>query len=65
MTRQGRLDYEFACKNLYPECDTRIQGDSEAEVLDMAKRHIREHHGVREYQDDVVKNLRTWIRPAV
>lgn len=63
-TRGVPLDYEFACQYLYPECDTRIKGGSREDLLEKAKQHVSEHHGVLDYQDDVVRRLRTAIRPA-
>lgn len=64
MARSDHVSYEFACQHLYPECDTRIKGESREDLLDKAKRHVSEHHGVRDYQDEVVRRLRTAIRPA-
>lgn len=58
------MSYEFACRYLYPECDTKLRAETEEEVLAMARRHLDEHHGVRDFQDETVKNLRLAIRPA-
>lgn len=56
--------YEYACENLYPDCSTTITGRSEDEVRRKAQRHIRDHHGARQGNDETVRDLIAWIRPV-
>ncbi len=65
MTTPGTpMTYEFECKHVFPDCEDKVQGASEGEVLERAARHADEHHGVRQLEDEVVQRVRTSIRPA-
>lgn len=56
--------YEYACQNVYADCSTTIDGESEEEVQRKALQHIREHHGALESNEETVRSLLPWIRPV-
>lgn len=64
MVESQPATYEFVCNNLYPDCTTKISGRDEEEVWKKARRHVREHHGVRDFHDETVRNIRMAIRVA-
>ena len=62
MAKSAPATYEFACANLYPDCSTTIKGKNEDEVWRKAQRHVREHHGVRDFNNETVRDVRLAIR---
>ncbi|HZD24551.1 MAG TPA: DUF1059 domain-containing protein [Acidimicrobiia bacterium] len=55
--------YEYVCSNVYPECDVKIEGESEEEVLETIADHMREHHAVIELPPDVTRWVLNSVRP--
>ena len=58
------MTYKLECRHLYPDCESEVRGESEEEVMEGAARHVDEHHGVRQLEDETVQKLRAEIRPA-
>lgn len=48
---------EFRCKDAGHACDWKATGNDEREVLDKAKEHGRNQHGLNEVKDEQIRPL--------
>lgn len=55
--------YEFVCSNVFPDCEERIEGESEEEVLREVETHMREHHGMIELPSEMTRWVLAGVRP--
>ena len=55
---------EFKCGEIVPGCETKIQGESDDEVLAKVAVHAREAHGMDEVPPEVADNVRSKITEA-
>ena len=53
---------ELRCSDLYPECDVRLEGQNEAEVMAKAAEHARRSHGMTQIPPDVAQKAQAAIR---
>ena len=53
---------ELRCSDLYPECDARMEGQNEAEVMAKAAEHARRAHGMTQIPADVARKAQAAIR---
>jgi len=53
---------EFECKDVYPDCDFKVSGKDEDDVLEKAARHGKEKHGIENLTDDLKGKVRSLIR---
>jgi predicted small metal-binding protein len=53
---------ELRCSDLYPECDVRMEGQNEAEVMAKAAEHARRAHGMTQIPPDVARKAQAAIR---
>ena len=49
---------EFACANVFPDCDAKVQAETEDEVLQQVAAHARDTHGVQEVPPELVEQVR-------
>jgi len=52
---------EFRCGDLVPGCPTKLQGESEEEILEQVAVHARDAHGMEEVPPEVVAEVRAVI----
>lgn len=52
---------EFKCGEIVPGCETKIQGESDEEILEHVADHAREAHGMDEVPPEVVERIRAVI----
>lgn len=57
------LAYQFECSTVMPDCDERLEGETEDEVLEKVAEHMREHHGMIELPSDMTKWVLGSVRP--
>jgi predicted small metal-binding protein len=55
---------QFVCGEIVPGCETRIEGESDDEVLAKVAVHAREAHGMDEVPQEVADDVRSKIRDA-
>jgi predicted small metal-binding protein len=55
--------YEFVCSNVYPDCEERIEGETEDHVLREVETHMREHHGMIVLPSDMTRWVLDSVRP--
>jgi predicted small metal-binding protein len=53
---------EFACGQVVPGCDAKVQGETEDEVLAGVAAHAREAHGMDEVPPEVVEQVKAGMR---
>lgn len=53
---------EFTCGAVVPGCDTRIEGQTEEEILEQVAVHAREAHGMDHVPPEVVEEVRSRIQ---
>jgi predicted small metal-binding protein len=52
----------FACKDIGMECDWKIQGKDNDEILRDVRKHADEKHGLKQLSDDLVKKVKARIK---
>jgi predicted small metal-binding protein len=52
---------EVACRDVGMDCDFKVQGRTEEELLANAEMHGREDHGLKELNDDLKNMIRSRI----
>jgi predicted small metal-binding protein len=53
---------ELRCSDVNPECDFRMEGKDEAEVMAKAAEHARRDHGMAQIPPDVARKAQAAIR---
>ena len=53
---------ELRCNDVNPECDFRMEGNDEAEVMAKAAEHAKRDHGMAQIPPDVAQKARAAIR---
>jgi len=49
---------EFSCSQVFPDCDAKVQAETEDEVLQQVAAHARDVHGVDPVPPEVVEQVR-------
>jgi predicted small metal-binding protein len=52
----------FACGQVVPGCDAKVQAEDEQGILEQVVVHAREAHGMEEVPPEVVAQVRAGIR---
>jgi predicted small metal-binding protein len=52
---------EFACRDVGMDCDFKVRGETEEEVLKNAEMHGLQDHGMKELTEDVKMKIRSVI----
>lgn len=55
------MGYSFECRNLVPDCDGVVTGETPNEVLEKAAAHAAEVHGLTELDGETVATVRAGI----
>ena len=53
---------ELRCSDVNPECDVRMEGKDEAEVMAKAAEHARRDHGMERIPPDIAQKAQAAIR---
>ena len=56
-------NYEFVCSNVHPDCEERIEGETEDQVLGEIETHMREHHGMIVLPGEMTRWVLNSVRP--
>ena len=52
---------EFSCRDVGMDCDFKVKGETEDEILKNAEQHGREAHGMQELTDETKQKIRSVI----
>ncbi len=52
---------EFSCRDVGMDCDFKVQGETEDELLKKAEMHGQEAHGMKELTEDTRQKIRSVI----
>lgn len=52
------------CRDLFPDCEFRVQADSEAELLKKVAEHAASAHGLTEISEDTMSKVKGCVRDA-
>ena len=52
---------QFRCGDIVPGCETRIEAESEQQILEHVAKHARESHGMDEVPPEVEDKIRSAI----
>jgi predicted small metal-binding protein len=55
--REESVMKEFKCKDAGHACDWKYQSNDEKDIIENAKNHGRQQHGLKDVKDDQVKPL--------